>query len=358
MKDHTEKRPSLTLGDRCIGEGHPVFVIAEVGVNHNGSLDLARKLVRAAASAGADAVKFQTFSAERLASRSAAKAEYQTKTTDCRETQWEMLKSLELTDAAHLELKREAEDLGLIFLSTPFDERSVDFLFGLGVLGWKVSSGDVTNLPFLRHMAKTQLPVILSTGMSYMEEVKAAVGAVLGSETNGGLGLLHCVSAYPANPADLNLRAMEGLRQLDAGPVGFSDHTLGVHLSLGAVALGATILEKHLTLDCSMEGPDHQASLEPEAFVRYVAWVREMEKAMGDGVKEPRGEEASNREVGRKSLHWNRSLLAGDQVLEGDVLALRPATGLEPRCRDWVVGSRTIRAVNAGDPVREGDRER
>ncbi len=358
MNEEKERRLELELGGRRLGDGHPVFVIAEVGVNHNGSPELARRLVRAAATAGADAVKFQTFSAERLASRAARKAAYQEQTTGAEGSQLELLKGLELSEAAHRDLKKEAEDCGLLFLSTPFDEAAADFLLGLGVPGWKVSSGDVTNLPFLEHLGRTGLPVILSTGMSYLEEVKEAAAAVAGSVVRGGVALLHCVSAYPAGAADLNLRAMGALRRLEIGPVGFSDHTLGVYLALGAVALGASILEKHLTLDCGMEGPDHRASLEPEAFGRYVSGVREMELALGDGVKEPRGEEVRNREVGRKSLHWARSLSPGGRVLEGDVVALRPATGLDPGCREWVVGGRTARAVVAGEPVLEGDVER
>ena len=355
MNDQKELRLELGLGGRLLGDGRPVFVIAEVGVNHNGDPGLARKLVRAAAAAGADAVKFQTFSAERLASRTARKAEYQRQTTGSDGSQLDLLKGLELSEAAHRDLKKEAEDCGLVFLSTPFDEASADFLLGLGVPGWKVSSGDVTNLPFLEHLGRTGLPVILSTGMSYLEEVSAAAAAVAASGGGAGVALLHCVSAYPAAAADLNLRALGVLRRLGVGPVGFSDHTLGVHLALGAVALGASVLEKHLTLDCGMKDPDHRASLEPEAFGRYVGGVREMELALGDGVKQPRGEEVGNRGVGRKSLHWARSLEPGGQVLEGDVVALRPATGLAPGCRAQVVGGRTMRAVVAGEPVLEGD---
>lgn len=337
----------LEINGRQIGAGAPCLIIAEAGVNHNGSLDLARRLIDAAADAGADAVKFQTFRAERLVTVDAPKAEYQKRTTGTEESQFAMLKRLELDEAAHRELMSYTLSRGLIFLSTPFDEPSADLLESLQLPAFKVPSGEVTNLPFLSYLAAKKLPMILSTGMSTLEEVEAAVAAVRG----GGcppLALLHCVSNYPAAPGTSNLRAMASMRQAFQVPIGFSDHTMGTDIALAAVAMGASCLEKHLTLDRTMSGPDHEASLEPTEFAAMVKGIRNVESALGHGRKEPAESESGTAAVARKSLVAARDLCVGE-VLHLDAVAIkRPGTGLPPKAREELLG-RTVRvAIAAG----------
>ena len=342
------------IGPRVIGPGQPVFVIAEAGVNHNGDLALAHRLVDAAADAGADAVKFQTFAADRLVSPAARKADYQVENTGTAGSQIEMLKQLELTPAMHHELIAHTADRGLIFLSTPFDEQCADLLAGLDAPAFKTSSGDVTNLPFLEHLARTGRPIIFSTGMSHLAEVEEAMRAIL--EAGGhSVIMLHCVSDYPTNPADVNLRAMDTLAAAFPVPIGFSDHTLGTHIAVAAVARGARMIEKHLTLDRTLPGPDHLASLEPAEFKKMVAEIRDTESALGDGVKQPRGGEIVNIPIGRKSLHWRRALEAGKTVSAEDCIALRPATGISPARLRSLIGRRTATPVTAGAIVREED---
>ena len=245
----------IRIREREIGSAGPCFIIAEAGVNHNGSLDLARRLVDAAVAARADAVKFQTFRAEKVVSPVALKAEYQAQTTGSGESQLEMVKKLELPFESFRELKHHCEEKGILFLSTPFDEESADFLDSLGMSAFKIPSGEITNLPFLEHIARKRKPLILSTGMSELEEVRTAVETLRQAGARE-LVLLHCVSSYPARPASVNLRAMQTLCETFGVPVGFSDHTLGTAITLAAVALGACVIEKHLTLDCKLPGPD------------------------------------------------------------------------------------------------------
>ncbi|MDR3400906.1 MAG: N-acetylneuraminate synthase family protein [Chthoniobacter sp.] len=342
------------IGPRIIGPGQPVFIIAEAGVNHNGDLAMAHRLIDAAADAGADAVKFQTFDTERLVSARASKAGYQIENTGAPGSQLEMLRRLELTADMHRELIAHAATRGLIFLSTPFDETCADLLHSLEVPAFKVSSGDLTNLPFLAHLARTGRPVLLSTGMSFLHEVEEAVRTIAAA---GGtqLVLFHCVSDYPAMPEHANLRSMAALVAINTGPVGFSDHTLGAHVAHAAVALGATSLEKHLTLDKTLPGPDHLASLDPAEFRAYVATVRDVEAALGDGVKRPLGPEIGNIITGRRSLHWTRDLPAGAKIAAGDVIALRPVAGMPPGARDGLMGQTLARAAAAGEPVQEED---
>lgn len=338
---------AFDFGPRRIGMGEPCFVIAEAGVNHNGDPDRAHRMIEAAAAAGADCIKFQTFKADRLAAAGAPKARYQAANTGSDTSQVEMLRGLELSPEAHEALLEHCRDRGLLFLSTPFEAESADFLAGLGVLGLKLPSGEVTNLPFLRHVGALGLPLILSTGMSDLGEVAAAVQAV----TEAGalsFALLHCVSNYPANPADSNLRAMETLGAAFRVPVGYSDHTLGVEVALAAVALGACIIEKHFTLDRTLPGPDHAASLEPAELAALVAGIRTVESALGDGVKRMRECERNTREVARKSLVASRDLVAGERIGDGDIAILRPGTGLPPDRRDMLVGRRARRPVLRG----------
>jgi N-acetylneuraminate synthase/N,N'-diacetyllegionaminate synthase len=336
----------LAIAGRPIGRGHPCFVIAEAGVNHNGDVDRARALIDAAAGAGADAVKFQSFSADRLVTPAAAKAAYQRRTTDPAESQAAMLRALELSPDAQRALFAHARARGIVFMSSPFDPDSADLLAALPVPAFKLGSGEITNLPFLAYVAGKGLPVILSTGMSTLDEVVVAVDTIRGAGCRA-LAVLHCVSDYPARPEDANLHAMATLAAALAAPVGFSDHTPGIAVALAAVALGAAIVEKHLTLDRTLPGPDHAASLEPAELAALVAGVRAVEAALGDGVKAPRGAELANREVARRSLAAAVDIAAGEVIEAGMVTALRPGTGIPPGRLCDVVGRRTRRAVAA-----------
>jgi N-acetylneuraminate synthase len=338
----------LALGGRPIGQGR-VFVVAEAGVNHNGDMDLARRLVDAAAEAGADAVKFQTFRTDALVSRAAPKAGYQVETTGAGESQRAMLARLELNEAQHAELRDRAVARGILFFSTPFDEASADVLERLGVTVFKVPSGEVTNLPFLRHVARKGRPVILSTGMCTLVEVEAAVRAVR-EAGDPPLVLLHCLSAYPAPAAEVNLRAMATLRERFGVPVGFSDHTLGIQVALAAAALGAAVIEKHLTLDTALPGPDHRASLPPAEMAALVRGVRAVESALGDGDKRPMPSEADTRSVARKSLVAARDLKAGERLSRAAVAIKRPGTGIAPADLERALG-RVLRHDLAADDV-------
>jgi N,N'-diacetyllegionaminate synthase len=347
------RRPgSFALGGRTIGEGQPCFVIAEAGVNHNGDVALAERLVDVAAEAGADAVKFQTFDPERLVSPLARKAAYQIANTGSAESQLEMLRGLVLPHEALAPLAAHARERGLVFLSTPFDEGSADALEKLGMPAFKVPSGEITNHPFVAHVAAKGKPVLMSTGMSTLAEVAEAVHVVRESG-DPPLALFHCVTSYPAAPADCNLRAIASMRAAFAVPVGWSDHTEGTEISLAAVAAGATVLEKHFTLDRTMPGPDHRASLEPAELSALVRAIRDVEAAMGDGVKRPVASERANAGAARRSLHASRALPAGHVVDEGDLVALRPGTGLSPALRSRLVGRRLRVGVEQGEMVAE-----
>ncbi len=343
----------ITVAAREIGPGRRCFVIAEAGVNHNGELELARKLVDAAADVGADAVKFQTFDPETLAAADAPKAAYQERGSTAT-NQRDMLARLVLSEEAHRELQLRARDRGLIFLSSPFAEAQADFLDGLKIPAFKIPSGEVTNHPFLEHVARKKRPILMSTGMCTLDEVAAAV-AVLRAAGDPPLALFHCVSSYPAQPRDSNLRAMETLRRAFDVPVGWSDHTPGVDVSVAAVALGADLIEKHLTLDRNLPGPDHAASLDIAGFAQLVRGVRAAESALGDGVKRPVSSEKSIADVARKSLHYRASLPAGRALVAEDLIALRPGTGIAPSRLASLVGRRLARAVNALDRVEERD---
>jgi N-acetylneuraminate synthase len=346
----------VLAGGRRIGPGQPCFIIAEAGVNHNGSLDLARRLVDAAAEAGADAVKFQTFRADDLASPEAAQAEYQARNTGRRESQLDMLRRLELSPEAHHELRRRCLERGLTFLSTPFEEKSADFLVSLGVPLLKIPSGEITNLPFLAHVARAGLPLVVSTGMATLAEVGEAVD-VLRRDGGAGLVLLHCVSNYPARAADVNLKAMETLRSAFGVPVGYSDHTEGLEVALAAVALGACVLEKHFTLDRSLPGPDHRASLEPGELASLVRGVRAVEASLGHGRKEPAAAEAGTAAVIRKSVVAARDVPRGARLAAEDLAVRRPGTGLPPSRLAGLVGRRALRDLRRGAPLTDGDVE-
>lgn len=335
----------IEIGRHKVGPGNPCFIIAEAGVNHNGDVDLARRLVVAAADAGADAVKFQTFNAERLASPDAPKAKYQLDATDATESQWAMLKRLELSADAHRELMSLARERRICFLSSPFDEESVDFLDELGLSAFKIPSGEIVNLPYLRHIARSGKPMIVSTGMATLDEVAVAVNAI--RETgNPPLALLHCVSNYPARPADVNLRAMDTLAKAFGVPVGYSDHVPDNAVAFAAVARGACIVEKHFTLDHMLPGPDHQASIEPNELAALVRGIRIVESALGDGEKRPTASEADTARVARKSLVASRDLPKGTVLSANMLIAKRPGTGLPPGKLSQVIGRTLCRNVS------------
>lgn len=333
----------LSSGAR-IGPGEPCYLIAEAGVNHNGDMGLARELVDAAYEAGADAVKFQTFVAEEVISAQAPQAEYQKANLGQETSQLEMVRPYQFDYDQFLQLRDYADQRGITFLSTPHDITVIAWLERLDVAAFKVGSADVTNLPYLRRLARSGRPVLLSTGMSTLSEVEGAI-ATLRSAGDPPLLLYHCVSNYPSNPADSNLRAMATLRAAFDVPVGFSDHTLGITAAVAAVALGAMSIEKHLTLSHDLPGPDHVASLEPEGFKTLVDAVREVESALGDGVKRRLPSEANTHLVARKSLVARRDLPAGT-VLSEDMLAVkRPGSGLDSSYLPVVLGRTLVRAL-------------
>ncbi len=337
---------SIEIGHRQIGDPHPCFVIAEAGVNHNGSLELAKRLVDAAADAGADAVKFQTFKAAKLISAVAPKAAYQKQTTGVAEPQLGMVRRLEIPPVMTREVAAHAATRGIIFLSTAFDEESVDLLHDLGVPAFKIGSGDLTALPFLEFVALKQKPVILSTGMSYLEEVQSAVKTLLASGCSD-LALLHCVSSYPANPEAANLAAMKTLKDTFNVPVGFSDHFLHNEVAIAAAALGASIIEKHITLDVNLPGPDHRVSLTPEKFKSLVKSIRLVEAARGDGVKQPMPCELNVRDVARRSIVAACTIPAGVTITREMLAFKRPGTGIAPAQWADVVGKRARREISA-----------
>jgi N,N'-diacetyllegionaminate synthase len=314
------------------------IIIAEAGVNHNGDLSMARKLIDVAAAAGADLVKFQTFSANRLVTRTAAKADYQNLTTDSKESQHDMLRRLELTVEIHEELIAHCAARGIGFFSTGFDIESVDLLLGLGQDRFKIPSGEITNLPYLRHIGRTGKPVILSTGMAEMDEIKAAIDALEEAGiSRASVTVLHCTTAYPTPMAEVNLRAMLSIQKAFDVEVGYSDHTLGIEVAIAAVALGASVIEKHFTLDRNLPGPDHKASLEPEELKAMVAAIRNIEIALGDGIKRLTASEAGNRPVVRKSLVASRGIKKGEVFSVENIVAKRPGTGISPMRWDVVI---------------------
>lgn len=324
------------------GKQLSVYIIAEAGVNHNGNVELAKKMVEVAKKSGADAIKFQTFKAEQLVTTRLQKAEYQQKTTDKSESQLEMLKKLQLTQAEFIELKSCCSQIGIEFLSTPFDLESLEFLHHIGLKRWKIPSGEITNLPYLIKIAETKLPVILSTGMATMEEVAEAIN-VLKKNGTVEMSLLHCTTEYPTPYNDVNLTAMNTMQREFSMPVGYSDHTMGIEISIAAVAMGATIIEKHFTLDRNMNGPDHQASLEPDKLREMVEAIRHVEEAMGDGIKQPAQSEIKNIHVARKSIVAKNSIAKGGILTEENLTVKRPGSGISPMKWFEVLGSKALR---------------
>lgn len=327
-----------------------IFIIAEAGVNHNGSLETARRLIDAAAAAGADAVKFQTFKTENLICRDAQKAAYQMETTDAAESQFEMLKKLELTPQMHEELMAYCRQKGIRFLSTPFDVDSLHDLVERGIELIKLPSGEITNYPLLREAARSGKKIILSTGMSTLDEVRNAVDVLKGS---GGTDItaLHCNTEYPTPYEDVNLAAMGTIRDEIGVPVGYSDHTTGIEIPIAAAALGAVVIEKHFTLDRNMEGPDHKASLEPDELAEMVRAVRHIELAIGSGRKEPSQSEKKNMDIARKSIVAGCDIKAGESFTEENVTAKRPGTGLSPMLWNQVIGQKAKRDFAADEMI-------
>jgi N-acetylneuraminate synthase len=316
------------------------LIIAEAGVNHNGDMGLAKELIAAAAEAGADLVKFQTFIAANIISRSAPKAEYQKGATDPQESQQDMVRKLELTRENHLELIEECEKRGIGFFSTAFDKDSIDLLEELGALKIvKIPSGELTNLPYLRYLTRHRKHVLLSTGMADLGEIEAAINVVEQAGTpRDEITVLHCTTEYPTPMGDVNLRAMVNIGKAFGVTVGYSDHTPGIEVPIAAVALGATVIEKHFTMDRSLPGPDHRASLEPQELKAMVQGIRNIEKALGDGIKRPSASELKNKPIARKSLVAAKNIEAGELFSPDNLTAKRPGTGLSPMRWDEVIG--------------------
>ena len=340
----------VKIAGRLIGEGKPCFIIAEAGVNHNGDVNLAKKLIDVARKAGADAVKFQTFSTEELVTAGAEKARYQRETTGADGAQFEMLQKLELGPGDFKKLSVYAREKDIIFLSSPFDKGSADLLDNLGVPAFKVPSGEITNFPLLKYIARKKKPVILSTGMSTLDEIKEAV-EIIRREGSKEIVLLHCVSCYPARVEDMNLKVMETLRRTFGLPVGLSDHTVGIYIPVAAVALGACVIEKHFTLDKKLPGPDHQASLEPGELREMVKAIRDVEKALGDGLKRLTDEEEANKKAARRSLVAGVDIPAGAVITEEMLDIKRPGTGLEPRFINSVIGKKAKKKIASGEVI-------
>ena len=335
---------NITINGRKVGAEFPCFIIAEAGVNHNGDVKLAIKLIDAALQSGADAVKFQTFKAESLASANAPKAQYQLATTAREESQFDMLKRLELSYDEYQMLKDYCVEAGIMFMSSPFDEVSSDWLESLDVSVYKIPSGEITNIPYLDHIARKGKPMIVSTGMADLGEVESAVKTITAAG-NQNVVLLHCVSNYPADPVDINLKAMKTLSLAFNVPIGFSDHTLGTEIAIAAVALGANVIEKHITLDNNLPGPDHKASLEPTEFTTLVRSIKAVESSVGNGIKEPVASERDTRLIARKSLVTVIDIKQGQVIEKSDLTTKRPGTGISPAMLTQVVGRSAARDI-------------
>ena len=329
-----------------------VFVIAEAGVNHNGSIEIAKKLIDVAVSAGADAVKFQTFKAESLVSKTAQKAEYQKQTSDIEQSQFEMLKKLELDVDTHKELIAYCEDKNIMFLSTPFDHDSIDLLNELGLQLFKIPSGEITNLPYLRKIGSLNKQVILSTGMANLGEIEDALDVLILSGTSKEkITVLHANTEYPTPMEDVNLKAMQTIANAFRINVGYSDHTFGIEVDIAAVAMGAKVIEKHFTLDCTMEGPDHKASLEPNELKAMVRTIRNIEKALGNGIKKPSNSESKNIAIARKSIVAKIEIKVGDYFSEQNLAIKRPGKGVSPMRWDEIIGTISRKNYNADDLI-------
>ena len=329
-----------------------VFIIAEAGVNHNGSIDVAKKLIDVASASGADAVKFQTFKAENLATKNAKKANYQMETTNNKESQFNMLKKFELDIEAHKKLISYCNKKSIMFLSSPFDQDSIKLLDNLGLATFKIPSGEIINLPYLRHIGKLNKKIILSTGMANINEIKDALDVLIQAGTKkNNIIVLHANTEYPTPMEDVNLKAMVTIGKTFDVSYGYSDHTLGIEVDIAAVAMGATCIEKHFTLDCNMEGPDHKASLEPDGLKAMVKAIRNIELAIGNGLKRPSKSELPNIQIVRKSIVAKFLIKKGDILSENNLAIKRPGNGINPMKWDEIVGTKASKDYNGDDLI-------
>lgn len=343
---------NFKIGGNAISEHSTVFIIAEAGVNHNGDIVIAKKMIEVAAQSGANAIKFQTFRAENLVTRRAAKADYQVESTGNSETQYEMLKKLELTPDNHLELMAHCRNRNIEFLSTPFDLKSIDMLEKIGMSIFKIPSGEITNLPYLKKIGSMNKEIILSTGMANIGEIETAIDILTNAgTTKNKISVLHCNTEYPTLFRDVNLRAMLTIKNTFGVRVGYSDHTPGIEVSISAVALGAEIIEKHFTLDRNMEGPDHAASLEPDELKKMVDSIRNIELALGNGIKKPSASEAKNIEAVRKSIVAIKDIKAGEILTEENIGVKRPGKGISPMKFYEMIGKKAIKDFKQDDLI-------
>lgn len=353
MEERLKVNKVIKAGKKKIGQGEPVFIIAEAGVNHNGDIKLAKKMVRVAKDCGADAIKFQTFKAENLNTKTAPKSRYHIETTGSRQSWFDLLKSQELDKRAHEILIKYSKELGIMFLSTPYDEESADLLDELDVPIFKVASTDANNTPFLKYISRKKRPIILSTGMCTLEEVKRSVDCIRSQEIED-LILMHCTSNYPAKIEDSNLLVLKALRERFDVLVGYSDHTPGYINPIAAVAAGAVVFEKHFTLDKKLPGPDHRSSLDPDELRRLVIDIRNTELALGSGIKRPVDSEKENRINLRKSLVSKVRIPAGT-ILSRDMLVIkRPGTGISPADIDLVIGKKVKKQIEEDRVIKPG----
>jgi N-acetylneuraminate synthase len=338
----------LKIADRTIGQGYPCFIIAEAGVNHNGDIDMAMRMIDAAVKAGADAIKFQTFKADSLVTPDARMAEYQKANMGSERTQYQMLKELELADDTWPRLKAYCDERNIIFLSTPFDEKSAQMLEEMDVPTYKIGSGEITNIPLLRCIAAYGKPIILSTGMATLGEIEQAISAIK-EEGNNKIALLHCVTSYPAPYESVNLKTMNTLKTAFGLDVGYSDHTLGIEMTVAAAVLGASIIEKHFTLDRNMVGPDHKASLEPYELEYMVQCIRHVESGLGDGIKNISYDEIYNRQIIRKSIIAFRNIKKGEKIKRDMISVKRPGYGISPSMLSDVIGKIALEDIHEND---------
>ncbi len=330
----------------------PILIIAEAGVNHNGDMVLAKKLIDLAADAGADLVKFQTFNADRLVTQQANKADYQIVTTESAETQHQMLSRLELSAGMHHELIAHCAERNIGFFSTGFDIESVKFLMSLGMNHFKIPSGEITNLPYLRYIGKLGKHVIVSTGMATLDDIESAINVLEQAGTpRSHITVLHCTSEYPAPLEEVNLSAMQSIKAAFDVAIGYSDHTAGIETSIAAAALGATVIEKHFTLDKTLPGPDHKASLEPAELMAMIAAIRNIEIALGDGIKRVTPSELRNKKIARKSIVASKTIKVGDVFSSENITTKRPATGISPMCWDTVIGRKATRNFDVNELI-------
>lgn len=330
----------VKIGDRWVGDGEPCFIIAEAGVNHNGDINLAKALVDIAKDAGADAVKFQIFNAGAVVTKRAEKAKYQKAAIGVNESQYKMLKKLELKKHDFEELADYAKERRILFISTPFDKESADLIYELNLPAFKIGSGEITNLPFLRYIAQKKKAIILSTGMSTLGEVEDGLNIIRNNDFNDII-LLHCVSNYPTKMENVNLRAIKTLKCAFKVPVGFSDHTAGIIASIASVALGSCMIEKHFTLNRNLPGPDHKASLEPKNLKEMVQSIKDLESALGDGIKKPTEDEEDTKIIVRRSLIAKVDIPRGVVITEYMLDIKRPGTGIKPKYWDEIIGKKS-----------------